>query len=64
VQALSPRNRLIGLVGAVESGFGFWYLTNGRWINGAGCVVGVAFLLAVYLRRERALKRRDGGRRY
>jgi hypothetical protein len=64
VQALSPQNRLLGLVAAVESGIALWYLTNGHLVNGAVCAIGVAFLASVYVRGERRLKRQDGGRRY
>jgi hypothetical protein len=63
VQALSPQNRLLGLVGAVESGFGLWYFTNGHFVNGIGCTIAVAFLAFVYVGRQRKL-RRQGGRRY
>ena len=58
------QNRILGLVGAVEAGIAFWYLTNGHWINATLYLVAVAFLVAVYVRRERKLKGRDGGRRY
>ena len=58
------QNRILGLVGAVEAGIALWYLTNGHWINATLYLVAVAFLVGVYLRRERKLKGRDGGRRY
>ncbi len=58
------QNRILGLVGAVEAGIAFWYLTNGHWINASLYLVAVAFLVAVYVRRERKSKQRDGGRRY
>jgi hypothetical protein len=58
------QNRVIGLLGAVEAGVGLWYFTNGHWVNGFFYVIGVAFLISVYVRRERKLKGRDGGRRY
>jgi hypothetical protein len=64
VQALSPQNRLLSLVGAVETGVGLWYFTNGHWVNGIFYSTAVAFLIAVYLRRQRKLKGQDGGRRY
>jgi hypothetical protein len=64
VQALSTQNRVIGLIGAVETGVGLWYFTNGHWVNGIFYVIAVAFLIAVYLRRERKSKGKDGGRRY
>jgi len=54
----------LGIVGAVESGIALWYLTNGHWLTGIFYVVAVAFLVFVYLHREKQLKRRDGGRRY
>jgi membrane protein YdbS with pleckstrin-like domain len=55
---------LLGLIGAVEAGVGLWYFTNGHWVNGLFYVFAVAFLITVYIRRERKLKGRDGGRRY
>jgi len=64
VRALSPQNRLIGIVGAVESDIGLWYFTNGHWANGLFSAVAAGFLVVVYLRRERRLKRQSGGRRY
>jgi len=64
VQALSIQNRVLGIVGAVESGVGLWYFTNGHWVNGSFYAVTVAFLASVYLRREWKSKRQDGGRRY
>ena len=64
MQALSIQNRVLGIVGAVESGVGLWYFTNGHWVNGSFYAVTVAFLASVYLRREWKSKRQDGGRRY
>jgi hypothetical protein len=64
VQALSTRNQVIGLIGAVETGVGVWYFTNGHWINGIFYAIAVAFLITVYLCRERKSKGQDGGRRY
>lgn len=64
MQALSPRNRILGVVGAVEAGIALWYFTNGRWANGIVLAIALAFLIAVYLRRERKVKGRGGGRRY
>jgi hypothetical protein len=64
VQALSPQNRLLGVVGAVESGIGLWYFTNGHIVSGIACTIGVAFLAFVYVNRQRKLKREQGGRRY
>ncbi len=64
MQALSIQNRVIGLIGAVEVGVGLWYFTNGHWVNGIFYAIAVAFLISVYVRRERKLKGRDGGRRY
>jgi hypothetical protein len=63
VQALSVQSRVIGLIGAVEAGVGLWYFTNGHWLSGIFYAVGVAFLISVYVRRERKLKGRDGRRR-
>jgi hypothetical protein len=56
--------RVLGLVGAVEAGVGLWCFTSGRWLNGIFYAIGVAFLASVYLRAQRKLKGRDGGRRY
>jgi len=64
VQALSPQNRILGVVAAVEAGFALWYFTSGRWANGTFFTIAVAALIAVYLHRARNTKRRDGGRRY
>jgi len=64
VQALSTQSRVIGLIGAVEAGVGLWYFTNGHWLTGIFYVIAVAFLIAVYVRRERKLKGPDAGRRY
>jgi hypothetical protein len=55
---------VIGLIGAVEAGVGLWYFTNGHWLTGIFYVIAVAFLIAVYVRRERKLKGPDRGRRY
>jgi hypothetical protein len=55
---------MIGLIGAVEAGVGLWYFTNGHWINGTFYMIGVAFLISVYVRRERRLKGPGSGRRY
>jgi hypothetical protein len=64
VQALSAQSRVIPLIGAVEAGVGLWYFTNGHWLTGMFYVIAVAFLIGVYVRRERKLKAQDGGRRY
>ena len=64
MQALSRQSQLLGLIGAVEAGVGLWYFTNGHWVNGLFYALAVAFLISVYIRRERKLKGRDGGRRY
>lgn len=64
VQTLSPRNRILGVVAAVEAGFALWFFTSGRWPTGIIFTIAVAGLLAVFLRRERNAKRRGGGRRY
>jgi hypothetical protein len=58
------RSRVIGLIGAVEAGVGLWYFTNGHWINGIFYVTAVAFLISMYVRRERKLKGPGSGRRY
>jgi hypothetical protein len=64
MQALSMQNRVLGLFGAVEAGVALWYLTNGHWVNGILYLVGVTFLITVYVRRQRKPKGPDGGRRY
>lgn len=64
MQAFSVQNRVIGVIGAVEAGVGLWYFTNGHWVNGIFYTMGVAFLVSVYVRRERKLKGPRGGRRY
>jgi hypothetical protein len=58
------QSRVIGLIGAVEAGVGVWYFTNGHWLNGVFYAIALAFLIGVYVRRERKLKGSDGGRRY
>ena len=63
MRALSPQNRILGVVAAVEAGFALSYFTNGRWLSGTFAMIAVAFLVAVYLRRERKVKG-SGGRRY
>ena len=55
---------MIGLIGAVDAGVGLWYFTNGHWLNGIFYVIAVAFLISVYIRRERKLKGPGGARRY
>ena len=55
---------MIGVIGAVEAGVALWYFTSGHWANGVFCGIAVAFLISVYIRRERRVKGRDGGRRY
>jgi hypothetical protein len=57
------QNRVIGVIGAVETGVGLWYFTNGHWGGGVFYMAGVAFLVSLYLRRERRMKG-GGGRRY
>jgi membrane protein YdbS with pleckstrin-like domain len=64
VQALSPQNRILGLVGAVEAGIALWYFTNGHWVTGSLVATTVVFLIAVYFHRERKVKQRGGRRRY
>ena len=64
MQALPTQNRVIGLIGAVEAGVALWYFTNGHWANGVFCAIAVAFLISVYVRRQRKLKGPDGRRRY
>jgi uncharacterized membrane protein len=64
VQTLSPRNRILSVVGAVEVGIALWYFTNGHWVNGIFLAIAVAFLIAVYVHRERKVKGQGGKRRY
>jgi len=64
VQALSPQNRILSIVGAVQSGVALWYFTNGHWLNGIFLAIAVVFLVAVYFHRERKVKGQGGGRRY
>jgi hypothetical protein len=64
MQALSKQSRAIGLIGAVEAGVGLWYFTNGHWINGIFYMIAVAFLISVYVLRERKLNGPGGARRY
>src|SRR5581483_2533134 len=64
VQTLSPQNRILGVLGAVEAGVALWYFTNGRWVSGIIFTIAIAYLVAVYLRRERKVKGHGGGRRY
>ena len=64
MRALSTQSRVIGLIGAVEAGVGLWYFTNGHWVNGIFYAIALAFLISVYIRRERKLKGLGGGRRY
>ena len=55
---------VIVVVAGVQAGFGAFYFTNGRWLNGIACVVAVALLATIYIRHERKLKGQGGGRRY
>jgi hypothetical protein len=64
MQALLTQNRVMGVVGAVETGVGLWYFTNGHRVNGSFYAITVAFLASVYVRRQNKLRRQDGGRRY
>ena len=64
MQALPSRNRVLGVVAAVEAGFALSYFTNGHWASGIIFTTAVAGLVAVYLHRQRKVKGRDGGRRY
>ncbi len=64
MQTLSPQNRILGVLGAVEAGVALWYFTNGRWVSGIIFTIAIAYLVAVYLRRERKVKGHGGGRRY
>lgn len=64
MQSLSPQNRILGVVAAVEAGFALWYFTSGRWASGIFFTIAVAFLVTVYFHRERKVKGRGGGRRY
>jgi hypothetical protein len=63
MQTLSPRNRILSVIGAVEAGVAVWYFTSGYWVNGIIVAIAVAFLFAVYLRRERKVNG-PRGRRY
>jgi len=56
--------RVLGLAGAIEAGFGLWWLTNGHWVNGIVCAIAVAVVAFAYVRGQRTLKGKDGGRRY
>ncbi|TMM10967.1 MAG: hypothetical protein E6F98_11870 [Actinobacteria bacterium] len=62
MQALPIRDRLIGIVGAVEAGVALWYFTNGHWLNGIFYAVALAFLVFLFLQRKS--KGSTGGRRY
>ena len=64
MHTLSLQNRVLSVVGAVEAGVALWYFTSGHWVNGIFLTIAVAFLVAVYLRRERKTKGQGGGRRY
>jgi predicted outer membrane lipoprotein len=64
VQTLSPQNRILSVIGAVEAGVALWYFTSGHWVNGIFLAIAVAFLIAVYLHRERKVKGQGGRRRY
>jgi predicted outer membrane lipoprotein len=64
MQTLSPRNRILSVIGAVEAGIALWYFTSGHWVNGIILAIAVAFLIAVYLHRERKGKGQSGRRRY
>jgi hypothetical protein len=64
VQTLSPQNRILSVIGAVEAGVALWYFTSGHWVNGIFLAIAIAFLLAVYLHRERKVKGQGGRRRY
>jgi predicted outer membrane lipoprotein len=64
VQTLSPQDRILSLVGAVEAGIALWYFTNGHWLNGTFLAIAVAFLIAMYFHRERKAKGERGERRY
>ena len=64
MHALSPHNRILSVVGAVEAGIALRYFTSGHWVNGIFLTIAVAFLVAVYIRRELKLKGQGGGRRY
>jgi hypothetical protein len=56
--------RVLGIAGAVETGIGAWYFTSGNWAGGSFYVLAVAFLAVVYVRKQRQLRGKDGGRRY
>ena len=46
-QALSKQSRVIGLIGAVETGVGLWYFTSGHSINGMFYVIAFAVLISI-----------------
>ena len=54
--------RMLGYIGAVETGVGLWYFTSGHWVNGLVCTLAVAFVASAYIRAQRRLSGRDGGR--
>ncbi len=56
--------RVLGIAGAVEAGIGAWYFTSGKWAGGIFYALAVAFLAGVYVRKQRQLRGKDGGRRY
>jgi hypothetical protein len=64
MQTLSPQNRILSVIAAVEAGIALWYFTSGHWVNGIFLTIAVAFLVAVYLHRERMVKGQGGRRRY
>jgi len=64
MQTLSPQSRMLGLIGAVETGVALWYFTSGHWVNGIFLTIAVGFLVGVYIRRERKLKGQGRGRRW
>jgi hypothetical protein len=56
--------RVLGLAGAVEAGIGAWYFTSGKWAGGIFYVLAVGVLAGAYIRKQRQLDGKDGGRRY
>jgi uncharacterized membrane protein len=64
MQTLSPQYRILSVIGAVEAGIAVWYFTSGHWANGIILAIAAAFLIALYLHRERKVKGPRGRRRY
>jgi hypothetical protein len=56
--------RVLGIAGAVEAGIGAWYFTSGNWAGGIFYILAVGFLAGAYVRKQRQLRDKVGGRRY